>query len=358
MMGLLRHADALGFRLPSGAISLGEGDTPLVPSVVLGRRWGLPRLFLKCDHLNPTGSYKDRFALFLINAMLRDGQPACLATSSGNTGSALAAYAARAGLKLTLAINQVTPAGKLAQMAAHGARLLRVEGFGEDATRSQAIWAGLQRLAADAGLPFVVSAFAYCPEAMRGVSTIAYELLDQLGCAPAAVYVPVGGGGMYSAICLGFADHGLRVRVEPVQPATNDTIITPLQRGLDHAVAVADGVPCRISGLSVPIDIDGTRAMGHARRAGAYGEVVDEDTIRAVQAELYREEGLSVEPAGAVAVAGVRAAALAGRLREDETVVAVLTGHGFKDPVRQQAIADELPVEDVTLEALLARGLG
>jgi len=357
-MGLLRHADALGFRLPDNPVSLGEGDTPLVPSRVLGPRWGVPKLYFKCDHVNPTGSYKDRFALFLINAMLRDGQTACLATSSGNTGSALAAYAARAGLTLTLAINQVTPAGKLAQMAAHGARLLRIEGFGEDAVRSQAIWDGLQRLAADAGLPFVVSAFAYCPEAMRGNSTIAYELLDQLGQAPDAVYVPVGGGGMYSAICMGFADHGVRVRMEPVQPATNDTVITPLHTGLDRAVAVDDGLPCRISGLSVPIDIDGTRAMRHARAVGAYGEVVDEDAIREVQADLYRLEGISVEPAGAVSVAGVRAAAMAGRLSADETVVAVLTGHGFKDPQRQQAIADELPVEDVTLDALMARGLG
>ncbi len=352
MMGLLRHSAALGFVPPDVPVSLGEGDTPLLPSLALGPRWGVPGLHFKCDHVNPTGSYKDRFALFLINAMLRDGQTACLATSSGNTGSALAAYAARAGVRLTLAINQVTPAGKLAQMAAHGARLLRIEGFGEDAVRSRAIWDGLQRLAEDAGLPFVVSAFAYCPEAMRGVSTIAYELLDQLGGPPDAVYVPVGGGGMYSAICLGFADHGVRVRVEPVQPATNDTIITPWHTRLARAVAVEDGVPCRISGLSVPIDIDGTRAMGHARAVGAYGEVVDEDTIRDVQAELYREEGLSVEPAGAVSVAGVRAAALAGRLEAAQTVVAVLTGHGFKDPARQQIIADELPVEDVTLDTL------
>jgi len=86
MMGLLRHSAALGFVPPDVPVSLGEGDTPLLPSLALGPRWGVPGLHFKCDHVNPTGSYKDRFALFLINAMLRDGQTACLATSSGNTG--------------------------------------------------------------------------------------------------------------------------------------------------------------------------------------------------------------------------------------------------------------------------------
>lgn len=355
MTGLLDCAARLGLTLPDAPVSLGEGHTPLLPSRVLGARWGVPNLFFKAEHLNPTGSYKDRFALFVINGLLREGQRSLVATSSGNTGAALAAYAARAGVRLTLAINEQTPAGKLTQMAAHGARLLRLRGFGESAAQTQAIWERLRELCDAAGLPFVVSAFAYSPAAMRGVSTLAWELLDQLGDAPTAVYVPVGGGGLYSAICLGCADRQAAVRVEPVQPETNDTVITPLHQGLAAAVPVTGGPPCRISGLSVPIDIDGTRALGHARAVGAHGERVEEALIREVQAELYRAEGLSVEPAGAVAVAGVRAAAAAGRLGAGDTVVAVLTGHGFKDPDGQAELAAAAPVLELGLPDLTAQ---
>ncbi|MBI2299224.1 MAG: pyridoxal-phosphate dependent enzyme, partial [Armatimonadetes bacterium] len=136
-----RYASRLGMTPPADPITLGEGDTPLLPSVALGPRWGLRGLWFKCDHVNPTGSYKDRFNSFVVNLMRERGQTTCLATSSGNTGSSLAAFGARGGIRVVLVINEETPAGKLSQMAAHGAVLLRARGFGKDLDESARIFA-------------------------------------------------------------------------------------------------------------------------------------------------------------------------------------------------------------------------
>lgn len=353
---LAEWAAELEIHLPDPPVTLGEGGTPLLRARWLEREWGLRELWLKAEHLNPTGSYKDRFAAFAINGMVARGQRKCLATSSGNTGSALAAYAARAGIEVVLAITEVTPAGKLSQMAAHGARLLRVKGFGQDAEQTAAIWNRLTELADEGGLPLLISAFRYCPEAMRGVSSLAWEIVARLGEAPDACFVPVGGGGLLSAVAMGLADRGAVTRVEAVQPATNDTIASALRQGLDDAVPATG--PCRISGLAVPTDIDGTRALRHVRATGGTGYAVAEERIWRVQADLYRHEGIGVEPAGATAVAGVRQALDEGRLDRDQRVVCILTGHGFKDSAREREVADDHAVREVSIETLHAAVFG
>ena len=100
-------------------VSLGEENTPLVPSVSLGLEFSTPNLHFKLESNNPTGSFKDRFAAAEVARMLRNGKRACMATSSGNTGSSLAAYCARYGLAFHLFINEYTPQEKLLQARAY-----------------------------------------------------------------------------------------------------------------------------------------------------------------------------------------------------------------------------------------------
>jgi threonine synthase len=121
-----------------------------------------------------------------------------------------------------------------------------------------------------------------------------------------------------------------------VQPAGNDTVATPLRKGMNEARAVSTST--RISGLGVGYVLDGTVAIDHARATGGNGYVIDEDEIFAVQRRLAVEEGILVEPAGAVSVAGALAAAARGELAGNGPVVCVLTGHGFKDPVAMRQI--------------------
>src|SRR5580700_2976783 len=95
--------------------TLGEGHTPIVRSVHIGPSLGLSNLYFKLESSNPSGSYKDRFAAAEVTRILRLGAPGCLATSSGNAGSALAAYCARYRISCAIVVNEHAPAGKLAQ---------------------------------------------------------------------------------------------------------------------------------------------------------------------------------------------------------------------------------------------------
>lgn len=319
----------------TGAVDLGQGFTPLVRSQSIGPNAGIHDLRFKMEHLNPSGSYKDRFAGIAIGQARAAGAKTCVATSSGNTGAALAAFAAAAGLECRLFVSENAPAGKLAQMLAYGAQVYRVNRFTIDAKESSAISELLEIEATKRNLTLFITAYAICPEPMEGIKTISYELHDD---APttADIFVPVGGGGLHVAIARGYddlrrADISLRgPRIHAVQPSGNDTVATPLRNGEEFARPVETSTT--ISGLGVGFILDGHDVIKHARGTGGQGHVIDEDEVRAVQRRLAHEEGILVEPAGAVSVAGALAAAKEGQLRHDRPVVCILTGHGFKDP--------------------------
>ena len=349
---LTKYADPLGLPEDFQPVSLAEGDTPLLPSVRLGPEWGLKRLYFKCDHLSTTGSYKDRFITTCVSWMKRRGQTVCLATSSGNTGSSLAAYSARAGVRVLLFCNELTPSGKLAQMRAHGAAIFRVEGFGRNPEQTQQAIGRLQALSVERDMPLIISAYKYSPEAMLGVRTLGYEILEQMPEPPQAIFLPVGGAGMFVSVAEAMQQMGASVRCEPVQPHGTDTIITPLRNGEHHGRDV--DTETDISGLNVPMNIDGDRALALCHRMGSRGYLVDEGYVREIQARLYHEEGLAVEPAGAVSVAGLAQAAEAGALDPEAPVVAVLTGQGFKDPESEAKVAESAPLSLVKPEEISA----
>lgn len=323
------------------AMDLGQGNTPVVASRAIGPRAGIPQLYFKLESLNPTGSYKDRFAGLAIGAARAAGARQVVSTSSGNTGAALAAFAAAAGLRCALYVSENAPAGKLEQMLAYGADVYRVEKFTIDAVESARISTTLTAETQARKLELFITAYAVSPGPMEGIKTIAYELDEALG-EIGDVFLPVGGGGLYVAVSRGFADlveNGGRTtspRMHVVQPAGNDTVATPLRQGATEARAVSTST--RISGLGVGYVLDGTVAIAHARRTGGNGYVIDEDEIFAVQRRLAMEEGILVEPAGAVSVAGALAAAARGELGGERPVVCVLTGHGFKDPSAMRQI--------------------
>src|SRR5438105_4436081 len=112
-MSLWRFADLLPAPGVEHRLTLGEGNTPLVRSARLGPKSGLHNLFYKLETSNPTHSYKDRFAAMAVSQMLAAGKRRCVATSSGNAGSALAAYCAAAGIRCEIAIVETAPLGKL-----------------------------------------------------------------------------------------------------------------------------------------------------------------------------------------------------------------------------------------------------
>jgi threonine synthase len=312
-------------------LTLGEGDTPIVRSRRLGPASGARNLFFKLETGNPTGSYKDRFAAAAVSDMLARGQTRCVATSSGNTGSALAAYCAAAGIACEIAIVETAPPEKLKQMMAYGARIFKVRGFGIDPAITADTFSRVRERGSRPGAALQISAYSCSPIGMAGVQTIGYELDQQLDGAIDHVLVPAGGGGLSLAVARGFEGEGAtaRPRIECVQPEGNATIAGPLCAGADRARAVQ--CTTRISGLQVPTVMDGDAVIAACRRSGGTGHLVRDEEVWSMQARLAREEGIFCEPAGAVSVAAALAAIARREVSRDATVCCIVTGSGFKD---------------------------
>ena len=339
--------------------TLGEGNTPLIPSVSIGPKLGLKNLYFKLENCNPTGSYKDRFIAAEITRLLNERVTACVATSSGNTGASLASYCARYGIRCSIIVSPETPPGKLVQMRAHGSRLFLVKHFIASAEVTSKVLATLERLSGERNLALVVSAYRYCPEGMRGVESISTELAEQLSEQLSErlsgqrggidhVFVPVGGGGLFTAVCRGF-EHapGPRPKVHVVQPRGCPTVVDAFERGVDVVRAVESTT--KISGLSVPFDADATLALNTLRKNGGHAFGVEDEEVYEAQRLMLAEEGIYCEPAGATALAGLRRAVAKEMVQRDDTIVCPVTGHGFKDPESIGKAAEKYP--EVLLQA-------
>jgi threonine synthase len=160
----------------SNVVSLGEGGTPLVGLPGLAARLGIRVLFAKAEHMNPTGSFKDRIASMAMSIVLQRGLAGCLGTSSGNGGAAVAAYAARAGRRALLFTMTDIPAEKLRQIRATVARVFQATHLGSDRTATREIADQLHVLARSQGFMPFITAFQFMSEAMQGAKTIAFEL--------------------------------------------------------------------------------------------------------------------------------------------------------------------------------------
>jgi threonine synthase len=357
-MSVWTHAAHLGAPPAETRISLGEGATPLVRSRAIGPSAGIAALYFKLESTNPSGSYKDRFAAGAISHMLAAGQRRCLATSSGNTGAALAAYCAAAGMPCTIAILETTPLGKVRQMLAYGAQLLRVRGFGVSAEVNDAVITTLRTVAQKTAAAVQVSAFSESPLGMAVVQSLGIELAAALPCA-ADVFSPAGGGGLTLATARGLASvpdqPGSGSAIHCVQPEGNNTIAGPLRQGATAAQAVS--CTSGISGLQVASVMDGDAVIARCRARGGTGYLVSDEAILAAQRRLAQEEGVFCEPAGATALAGALAAAAAGELNAGRPVVCLVTGTGFKDETSLTAMIADAPCPLIDDAAALADAL-
>ena len=186
---LWRYAAALRTRK---RISLGEGWTPLVS----GTWQGMPVLF-KCEHLQPSGSYKDRGISLLVNALIEAGLTEILEDSSGNAGASMATYCKAAGIDCAIYVPATAPAGKLMQMQAFGATVHRVPGARQDTTDAALAAASTRFYASHAWQPFFV----------EGTKTLAFELWEQMGFSlPDHIVMPAGQGGNVLGLAIGFAE--------------------------------------------------------------------------------------------------------------------------------------------------------
>lgn len=190
MRGMWKYAEMLGLEENSPLVSLGEGDTPLLGASVNGHE-----IYFKMESQNPTGSFKDRGTAVLLSFLISRGIREAVEDSSGNAGASFAAYAAKTGLSGTIYAPESTSGPKRRQIEMYGANLVRIPG-----PRSEAARAVLS--AVNEGK--VYASHAYMPFGLAGYATIAYEIVDSLHDAPGTVITPVGHGGLFYGVMLGF----------------------------------------------------------------------------------------------------------------------------------------------------------
>ncbi len=308
---LWRYREALPVADPP--ITLGEGLTPLVAS-----RDG--RLLFKVEGANPTGSFKDRGAAVLLTQLTGAGAREVVEDSSGNAGAAIAAYSARAGLRVTIYVPAATSEAKVAQIAAYGARVVRVPGTREDVAR------------AAQGAPGVYASHCWQPAFFHGTKTLAFELWEDLGGrAPDWVVLPVGHGTLLLGLALGFRElleAGAITRLPrlvAVQSAACAPLAAPaLGASPGRGDTVAEGIRIRVPVRAVEC----AAAVGESEGRWT---VVEDPEVLAARARLG-EEGLFVEPTAAVAPAAAWRLLERGELDPADRIVVPLTGHGLKAP--------------------------
>lgn len=314
--GMLRYRRS--FPLPPDApfVSLGEGDTPLVPVSLRNRT-----LFLKVEGSNPTGSFKDRGTAVLISALLAAGVQSAVEDSSGNAGASFAAYAARSGITARVFVPDYASGPKRRQIEAYGAQVVLVKG-----PRSHATRAVLDAVESGA----VYASHAYLPQGHAGLATAAFELYEQLGEAPGSVVVPAGQGSFLLGLDLGF--HALKkagcIERIPRLIAVQARACAPLwavhRMGASGLQWMREGETLA-EGVRIFRPLRGDAVL--AAVEGSQGRVVavEEEQITSGRNELSRR-GLYVEPTSAVVWHG----ALEAWEMLVDPVVMILTGSGLK----------------------------
>ncbi|GAA3574167.1 threonine synthase [Amycolatopsis ultiminotia] len=324
--------------VPDGArvVTLGEGNTPLLPAAHLSELTGTS-VYLKVEGANPTGSFKDRGMTVAITHALASGLKAVICASTGNTSASAAAYAARAGLTCAVLVPQGKIAmGKLAQAVLHGARILQVDGNFDDCLELA------RKTAADYPVTLVNSVN---PVRIAGQKTAAFEICDVLGRAPDVHCLPVGNAGNITAYWKGYSEYATDgvVKNTPRMFGFQAAGAAPLVHGAP--VADPDTVATAIR-IGSPASWAGAVTAKEASD-GLFEAITDEKILEAYRL-LASREGVFVEPASATSVAGLLATAADGRLPKDTTVVCTVTGHGLKDPAT--ALEGNVEVEPLAVD--------
>ena len=329
---LWRYREVLPVVRDGEIVSLGEGLTPLVAAPRLGARAGLRRVLVKEEGRNPTGSFKARGMSAAVSAMTRLGIRRAYVPSAGNAAGALAAYGARAGIAVTIALPRDTPEPNVLECRLAGAEVHLVDGLiGECAKFLR------ERFAGDPDAMDVSTLRE--PYRVEGKKTMLFELLEQLAFdLPEVIVYPAGGGtgvvGMAKAMreleALGLAP-GRTPRFVVVQAAGCAPIVRAFEAGADAAAPFPDAATIA-SGLRVPSAIGDFLILRAIRESAGTALAVTDGELLEEMAAATRDTGIVFSPEGAAASAAMRKLAASGWIAPDDRVVVFNTGSGLKYP--------------------------
>jgi threonine synthase len=320
-------------------VTLQEGNTPLIHADRLSERLGAD-VWLKCEGLNPSGSFKDRGMTMAITKAKAKGAQRVICGSTGNTSAAAAAYAAKAGMDCVVLVPEGKIAlGKLAQAMIYGAEVLQIRGNFDQALNLA------RELTQHMAITIVNS---INPDRIEGQKTGAFEIVDVLGKAPDILSIPVGNAGNITAYWRGFTQYHFAGHCSTLpkmwgfQAAGAAPIV--LGHPVDNPETIATAIRIGNPASWVPALEVIHESLGDIRA------VTDDEIIEAYR-YVARYESVFCEPASAASVAGI----LKFGVPKGSTVVCVLTGNGLKDPETAVSTSATPPVIDATIKALLEK---
>jgi threonine synthase len=324
-----RYAPVLPVHDPSSIVSLGEGMTPLLRTRRLGNRLGASNLWVKDEGINPTGSFKARGLSCAVSMCVELGIRKVAIPSAGNAASAMAAYAAAAGIEAHIFMPRDVPQSNYIECKAFRARVTLVDGLISDCGRMVA-----ERKDAEGW--FDVSTLKE-PYRIEGKKTMGYEVAEQLNWTlPDAIFYPAGGGvgliGMWKAFAemeaMGWIS-AKRPKMIAVQAEGCQPVVRAFERGESksefwqnaHTVA---------AGLRVPKPLGDALMLDAIRKSGGTAIAVSDEELLDASLELGADEGIFAAPEGGACVAALRKLLANGFLKPDEQIVIYNTGAGLK----------------------------
>lgn len=320
------------------------GNTPLWAPQRLRDEYGAPRLWIKDDTCNPSGSFKDR-ASYLVAAFASEHRvPEIVLASTGNAASSMAAVGAAAGLKIKVFLPAKAPIAKRIQVLQYGAELVAVDGNYD--------------MAFDLSLEYSTRSgslsrnTAYNPLTIEGKKTVAFEIVADLqragGNEPDHVFVPTGDGVILAGVYRGFENLKRLGRIAKMptlwacQADGSSAIARAFASKLDGNDAFAEPQPSSTIADSIAVDVprNGLHALAKLKQHAGRAVVVDDEAILAAQQKLASTTGLFAEPSSIAAFAGWQK--VRGTIPATDTCVLLITGSGLKD-IRAAALGLGLP---------------
>ncbi|SDJ26290.1 threonine synthase [Salimicrobium halophilum] len=331
--GIWKYRKLLPVTGTTAPVSLGEGRTPFLEGETLAEKLGVSTVFLKNEAGNPTLSFKDRPLSVALTLAKERGIDKVVTASTGNTGVAAAAYAARAGIMCEICVPETTPQEKLTMMEVFGAEIKAVEGTFSDA------YDIAKRVALEQGWLNLTSTFLN-PYAIEGDKTLAYEIYEQYGEVPDHIIIPIGAGPLLVGCYKGFQELKKAGMIEnlPKMVGVQAEACAPIAKAFEQGEEKVG--PWKVKektvagGIADPLTSypdDGTRTLETIRESGGVAIAVSDDEIMRGLSLLAESEGIFVEPSSSTAIAALRKMVDGGGMDSDESVVCVCTGHGLKD---------------------------
>ncbi len=302
-------------------ISMGEGFTPLVKSSNLVNEIGCKELYFKLEGCNPSGSFKDRGMVMAVSKAAEKKVTKIICASTGNTSASAAAYGAYCGIETIVLIPEGNIAlGKLSQAVAYGAKIISVKGNFDQALDL------VKKISENQKSVELVNSLN--PNRIQGQQTAAFEIIDELGYAPDEMFLPVGNAGNITAYWRGYKVYNdtkntklpkmIGFQAENSAPIVNNKTVRNPQT---IATAIRIGNPA--SWDQAKIALEESKGSIHA--------ISDDEIINAYKL-IASKEGIFVEPASSISIAGLFYLKKQNYDFSNKTVVCVLTGNGLKDP--------------------------